>query len=290
MCPQVFSRRWNLKRHIRLIHGQVVQFNNFPTSMGSNLYQKSRSNTSQRNDSSSTKSIFGEVLEFSEMLNKMSNSNQTSGRFNSLQRQVASLQQQLAATQSQLNGVMSYNWLIPRESINGFSGYICKLCQSFSLKPVFNLGYDMTMQIRHRCNEPASKRNYLIFSFPSNEQNTDDWAAQILFDHVNYRMPFSKFLISKDLTRGFSNYGKIMSPDMVRELAFGIPDRFSSHTIENNHNINWIDRAINNFEKKFSITNNEARDFLKRVKSTYAIFEIPVGNVVKLVYIGFTDL
>jgi hypothetical protein len=81
-----------------------------------------------------------------------------------------------------------------------------------------------------------------------------------------------------------------MSLDKVREIVFDIPHRYYSYSIESNHDINWIDRVINNLEKKISIKDNEARDFLKRVKSTYSIFEIPVGDIVKQVYIGFTDM
>jgi hypothetical protein len=291
LCFQIFSRRWNLERHARLIHGGGGHRHNLETNLENNLYRKSRYNTPQRTGSSpGAKNNFGELFEFTEMLNKMSNSSQTFGRLNSLQWQVGSLQQQLANAQSQLNGVISANWLIPRESIQGLSGYICKLCQSFSLKPIFNIGYDMTMQSRHCCNEPASKRNYINFSLPSDNQNTDVWAAQILFDHINYRTPLSKFLVSKDLTRGFSNFSSIMSLDKVREIVFDIPHRYYSYSIESNHDINWIDRVINNLEKKISIKDNEARDFLKRVKSTYSIFEIPVGDIVKQVYIGFTDM
>jgi len=287
-CFQKFSRKWNLERHFQLIHGEGDQRRNFETNLKNNLYGKSSYVYNQKNLSSpGIKDYFADLFDLAEMQNKMSNSDQTFGQLNSLQWQVGALQQQLAYSQRQLNDVFSSYWLIPGDSIQGLSGYICKTCQTFSLKPIFNLGYDMTMQSRHRCNEPEARRNYINFKLPPNEQNTDDWAAQILFDHINYKMPFGKALYSKDLTKGFSDFSNILSHDEIN-VIFGIPDRYYSYSLENAYDIDWIDRAINSIEKKIPIKDTEARDFLKRIKSTYAIFEIPVGNIVKQVYIGFT--
>jgi len=141
------------------MHGHDERLSNFEARSENNLYGKSKYDYNQRNYSPpGVKDYFADLADLIEMQNKMSNSNQTFGRINLLQSQVGALQQQLAHHQSQLNDIYSSYWLIPRDSIQGLSGYICTICQTFSLKPIFNIGYDMTMHSRHICNESSNEK------------------------------------------------------------------------------------------------------------------------------------
>ena len=158
-CSQKFSRKWNFERHFKLMHGHDERLSNFEARSENNLYGKPKYDYNQRNYSPpGVNDYFADLADLIEMQNKMSNSNQTFGRINLLQSQVGALQQQLAHHQSQLNDIYSSYWLIPRDSIQGLSGYICTICQTFSLKPIFNIGYDMTMHSRHICNEPSNEK------------------------------------------------------------------------------------------------------------------------------------
>lgn len=158
----------------------------------------------------------------------------------------------------------------------------------FSLKPIFNIGYDMTMETRHVCNEFSYKMSYLNFPVPNNRQNVDQWAAQILFNYLKNLMPIGMFIFAKDLTKGFDNFSSAFNSKRVDQIL-GIPDRYYSYSFEYNQKREWLDRAVNNLENKISISNDEAIEFLKLVKSTYAIFKIQFGSTIKQIYVGFTS-
>ena len=205
-----------------------------------------------------------------------------------MQGQVATLQQQLAFFQRKIDDIVSSNWLIPKGSIQGLSGYVCEKCHMFSLKPIFNIGYDMTMETRHVCNEFSYKMSYLNFPVPNNRQNVDQWAGQILLDYLKNLMPMGISIFAKDLTRGFDNFSSVCNSESVDQI-FGIRDRYYSYSFEYNHKRDWLDRAVNNLEKKISISNEEAIEFLSLVKSSYAIFKIQFGSAIKQIYVGFTS-
>ena len=285
-CHLVFSRKWNLERHFKLIHQEGEQHDTIES--GFRGFGTTKFNTNQDGDlSSSIKRTFSEVMEFGEMLNKFSNSSQISGRLNSLQSQVGSLQQELSYYKSYVNELISGNWFLPLKSVQGFSGYICSKCHTFSLKPIFNLGCDMTMESRHVCNEITSKRNYYNFPFSTELQDTKSWAARILFDHLSRIAPIGKCIIIKDITRGFNKFNTVFNPDDVRNM-FGIPDRYNDFSLENSQIEDWMEGAINNSEKKTMLTDDEVLKFLKLSKSTYAIFHIPSQDTFKHVFMYLT--
>jgi hypothetical protein len=266
--------------HERLGYGEFV-------AKSRNVSGASHVQNEPNKSSSDLDGFFKEMNEFTEMGYKMSTSNQTFGRINSLQDQVATLQQQLVFFQRQLDDIVSNNWLIPKDSIHGFSGYVCEKCHIFSLKPIFNIGYDMTMESRHICHELSYKMSYLNFPVPTDGQNVDQWAAQILFNYLKRIMPMGMFIFAKDLTEGFDNFNRLFNSERVDQI-WGIPDRYYSYYFEYNHKRDWLDRAVSNLEKKTVISNNEAIEFLKLVKSTYAIFKIQFGSTIKQIYVGIT--
>jgi hypothetical protein len=58
---------------------------------------------------------------------------------------------------------------------------------------------------------------------------------------------------------------------------------------ENSFKVCWINRAIDNLGNVIAMTDDEALDFFRRVKSTYAIFEVPMGETVRQFFMHFTN-
>ena len=143
-CMLVFSRKWNLARHSKLMHRKDNQLGILDSTFREG-FETPKLSSSQSEGSSTLKRTFSEIFEIGEMMNKMSTSSQTFGRMNSLESQVGYLQQELSYFKNHMNELISSNWFMPLESVQGFSGFICNKCQTFSLKPIFNIGCDMTM-------------------------------------------------------------------------------------------------------------------------------------------------
>lgn len=234
------------------------------------------------------KANFKEVYDFAELNNQVTNSIQTANLVNSLQWQVDSLRQRLASYDKSFSDIVSYNLLIPKAAIKGISGHICKKCQTFSLKAIIDIGYDMTMEAKHRCTDIADKRNYILHRIPSDTPNVDDWAARCLLDQVNSFIPIGKYLIASEITEHLNNLGYKSNPDIVREFL-GIPDKYPFHSFENNFKVSWINQAINSLGKVIAMTDDEALDFFRKVKSTYAIFEVPTGETIRQFFMYFTN-
>lgn len=288
-CSLVFSRKWNLERHFKLMHGVNEHAQSNELVSKSNFF-KSLSNVPviKLRPSLGWDEGFKEVFDFIEMQNKTANSRQVFERLNSLQWQVGSLQQQLRSSENRYSELLSYNWLLPKGAIQGISGHVCKRCQTFSLKAIIEAGYDMTMGTKHRCVDSPDKRSYVIFPIPSDIQNIDDWAAQILLNHVNFYIPIGKYLIASEVSKELNNFSNALNPEIAREIL-GIPDRYYLYPLENDYKIDWIHRAIDNLGKKIVMSDSEILDFFKRVKSTYAIFEIPIGETVRQILMNLTN-
>jgi len=246
----------------------------------------------KRINSNNTLSFMDESLkQLSDLANlqeKISNSKQAANYQHSLERQVNALQQQLVSSERRISELLRQNFLVPWGAIQGISGYICKNCQTFSLKWILDIGYDMTVETKHRCNETSEKRTYLLFAIPSDNPNVDDWAARCLLDHLVSHTPIGKYLIASDITDRLNKFGYKLNPGLVREFL-GIPGKLYFHSFENNFRTSWINRAIDNLEKVVEISNDEALDFFRKVKSTYAIFELPIGNTVRQYFVYFTN-
>lgn len=264
-CLLVFSRKWNLERHVKLMHG----FNEHQKNAHSVLGQR-ESNNYLSDVNMSSPPLFGlkdnykEVFDFADLQNKMFNSRQTSDRLNSLQWQVNSLQQQLGACDKSYKDLLWYHWVLPKAAFQGISGYICKKCQTFNLKAILDLGCDMTAESKHDCVAPADKRSYVVFPIPPNIQYVDFWAAKILLDYVNFHLPIGKYLIAKEITKGLNEFSRISNPEIAREIL-GISDKYYLYSLENNYKINWVDRAIGNLDKKLAMLDNEVLDFFSKV-------------------------
>jgi hypothetical protein len=217
------------------------------------------------------KENFKEVFDFVDMQNKISNSRQTSERLNFLECQVGYLQQQVASYEKRFADLLLYNWLFPKGAIQGIGGYVCKKCQTFSLKAIFDPGYDMTRERKHRCNYSADKRSYIVFSIPSYIQNVDDWPAQTMLNQVNFSIPIGKYLLAKDIPKGLNDLSNNLDPEIAQEIL-GVPDKYHFYSLENNDKLNWIDRAIDNLAKKIVMADNEVLDFFREWRDYATIF------------------
>jgi hypothetical protein len=106
-----------------------------------------------------------------------------------LEWQVSSLNQQLASCEIRFSDLLSNNWIFSKGAIQGISGYVCKICRTFSLKSVIVPGYDMTMERKHRCADSPDRRSYIVLPIPLDIPDVDYWAAQTLLDQVNIYIP-----------------------------------------------------------------------------------------------------
>jgi hypothetical protein len=169
ICRYYSSRRANLKRHYRLVHGQTIFDNDNTVNLNYKQQQKMLFDKEEKNAEGRRlrwDEIWDYPEEFAKFHNTMANSKQTNDRISNLQWQVSSLQQQIISFQNYFSGLMSHNFLVSKKSIRGMSGYICQKCNTLGLKSIFDLGYDMTMKSRHQCYESPDERDYQSISIP----------------------------------------------------------------------------------------------------------------------------
>jgi hypothetical protein len=144
-----------------------------------------------------------------------------------------------------------------------------------------DIGYDMTMQSTHQCGQTG---NFMAIPIPPNLQETDEWTAKIMSDQLKHFMPAVWSVIAKDISRAITPYGKDTN---LRDRIIGIPDRYPFYSLDKYSIPIWIDRIIANVGKKIILADFEILDFFRRIKSTYAIFQIPGGDSLKQFIITF---
>jgi hypothetical protein len=234
---------------------------------------------------------FKQLSDFGDWLNKISNPRQPRQTANyqiSLESQLNSLRQQVASYEKRISDLLNHNLLFSKGAAQGISGYVCKRCQTFSFKVIFDPGCDMTMESKHRCTESDYKRSYNVIPIPSNIPDVDDWAAKNLLEQVNFYIPIGKYLIAIDMTKCLNDFSNISNTEIARGIV-GVPHRYPLYSFENKRKTSWIDRAIDNLNKKIVMADVELLDFFRRVKSTYAIFEIPIGGTVRQYFMFLTN-
>jgi hypothetical protein len=92
-------------------------------------------------------------------------------------------------------------------------------------------------------------------------------------------------LLGRDITQPFNQIRIKFNSDIANRI-FGIPKRYRLYSLHNSFKLDWLDRVLANLGKKVMIKEAEMMDFLRRIKSTYAIFEIPMGASVKMILIS----
>jgi len=222
---------------------------------------------------------FDMINDVAKLKNTIANSNQIFTRLNFFQSRAISYEKQIADLYAQ-------NWIVSKSEIQAVSGYVCNKCNTFSLRPIIDIGHDMTMQAKHRCVH-GDKSTYIVFSIPPNIENIDEWTSQVLLYHLNFYIPIGKYLAADDMSRPFNAFNEGLNSDIAYGLM-GIPDRYPLYSFEKDYKIDWVDRAITNLGRKIVVEEHEMLDFFRRVKSTYAIFEIPVGSNFKRILMRFT--
>jgi hypothetical protein len=145
----------------------------------------------------------------------------------------------------------------------------------------------MTMQARHTCDEEKVKSIKMVPIRPADVWNLNDAAAGIILERLNYLMPGQKYLLSEDLSKSFEIIEGLFNTEIAK-ILLGIPDRYYFYSLGKDERIDWIDRSVSNIGKKTMVKDFEIKDLLRRVKSTYAIFEIPIDDIVRRILISVT--
>ena len=198
-CSWSSSRRWNVARHIKLVHNASLH------PLMRNVVQgapRSRSipyklSDRQNNQNSSISSILGQwgldMQDWMKTVTTYANSMNSLEAQNRLEQSVSFLSNELANTRAN-------NCIVPKAMIHGISGFLCPHCLTFTHALIKDPGYDMTEETRHQC-DPVRIRNvqtaqpqqlYLV--------NLEESILQILTNSLNFYMPGDKYLVALDLT------------------------------------------------------------------------------------------
>jgi hypothetical protein len=70
---------------------------------------------------------------------------------------------------------------------------------------VHNIGYGMTMQARHTCDEEKVKSIKMVSIRPSDVWHLNDTTAGIILEQLNYLMPSQKYLLATDTSKSFDS-------------------------------------------------------------------------------------
>ncbi len=278
-CSWSSSRRWNVARHIKLVHnaslhplmGNVVQGAPRSRSIPYKLSDR------QNNQNSSISSILGQwgvdMQDWMKTVTTYANSMNSLEAQNRLRQSVSFLSNRLANTRAN-------NCIVPKAMIHGISGYLCPHCLTFTHALIKDPGYDMTEETRHQC-DPVRIRNvqtaqpqqlYLV--------NLEESMLQILTNSLNFYMPGDKYLVALDFTDFIVHLVNKLNYEVACTLI-GIPDRWHWYRLEQNYNIDWINSALTNPYKKIRMEDPEVIDFLRRIKATYGIFQIATRTSTK---------
>ena len=183
--------------------------------------------------------------------------------------------------------IRSQNWIIPNSEIHGLTGYICRRCNQIAFDSVRDIGYDMTMQARHTCDEEKRKSIKMVSIRPADVRSLNDTAAGIILERLNYLMPGQKYLLATDMSKSFDILESMSNPSIAKFLS-GIPHRYYYYSVDKDEKIQWLERAVDNLGIRTIVEDFEIKDLLRMVKSTYAIFEIPIDDIVRHILISVT--
>ena len=134
----------------------------------------------------------------------------------------------------------------------------------------------MTAQEGHKCD------------IRSIGQNSKDY-EQILLNAVNFYMPGFKHLFGIDITPAFNQFGSALGSEMAKKIL-GIPERYVLYNLKDSAELVWLKRVFDNPGTKVWIKDSEFIDFLRSIKSTYAIFEINSGSSTKMVGVSLVKM
>jgi len=193
----------------------------------------------------------------------------------------------IAMCQNEINWIKSNNWIVHNSQTQGLSGYVCRRCNQIGFLNIQDIGYDMTMQAKHRCDEAKVKRIRMCSIRPSDIRHLDDFVAKIMLDRLNCIMPGQKYLLARDVSNSFNSIEKAFNTELAK-LLLGIPDRYYFYSLAKDERIPWLNRSVSSIGKKIIIEGFEIIELLRKVKSTYAIFEMPICHIMRKVLIKIT--
>jgi len=212
-------------------------------------------------------------------------SNATTRSFN--QPNVDYLQGELVARKAELSDIRSNYWLVHKSAIQGVSGFLCRRCLSFESDFIRNLGYDMTAEVKHVCDETKIKSTRAVSIRKSDVNSRDNFCGRVLFGNVDQLMPGIKYLTGRDLTQAFNAYKTAFSYEIAKYMI-GIPDRYSLYRLSDPGELTWLNKALVKPGEKTELKEEEVIDFLGKVKSSYAMFEIPTLKSAKMIFLTIT--
>lgn len=294
ICSKKFTRTGNMLRHMEDIHNMFLD--TFKRNTAPPQGQRLNSNTTESNSPNSVNIVekltpltplertwawIGQVLkgssEYMKSLNLLQDNNYLRG--------------QLQFRDWEIRELRQHNLILPYSTFQGLSGYLCRRCSAFNFVYMQHIGYDKTMQSRHICDEENARtpKDASAMTFPELCETWDQYnsaACQIL-EELNFIMPGKKYLIAEDKSRSFNYLERLMHPDLAK-ILLGIPDRYCFKIISKEQTADWINRVVANMGKKTIVEDFEIRDFIRRVTSTYGIFEIRTEQGLKRILIKIT--
>ena len=285
ICFTKFTRGANMRKHMQTVHGVFERSTKKPPTFGHSVVPQV--GISELNGN--TVHFQTPTTPFDKSLEQLSNLAKLAPYGNL----VASLQaideyrNKIAMYEQEIATLKSHNWIIPNSEIQGLTGYVCRRCNQIAFDGVRNIGYDMTMLARHTCDEEKVKSIKVVSIRPVDVWNLNDTAAGIIIEKLNYLMPSQKYLLATDTSKSFDSLERMVNPSLVKFLL-GIPDRYYLYSVKSDEKIRWLERAIANLGRRTIVEDSEVRDLLRRVKSTYAIFEIPRGESLRRILIKIT--
>ena len=279
ICPYFSGRRWNLERHYENVHGQNMNAQLMGIRQNSRTVKKERINYNNVGDSprSDSQDWSQSLEELAKIQNTVANSRQTFANSRQTLDRLNFFETKANTLENQLHGIYKHYWIIPRFHVQGLNGHICNLCKTFSYKVVMDLGYDLTMKFKHNCFEQIGAFTCPI---PPEVEDTDRWAAGLLFEQMSYFESIGNRLVLNDLTNLFTVYRGYE----YRDLILGIPDRHPMTSLDDKYIVDLIDKTWKSPGQRKLMLDSQIIDLLTKTKSTFGILKVPNQEDYKYLY------
>lgn len=289
ICFAKFTRKWNMLKHMEKIHNVFEDFQkNTPFVHGGKqdlpVSVKDVTNAQRQQPGTALDKSLRWLFDMTRLSKDFIESTNTFQTIDYLKRKIHSYENEIA-------DIKSNCLIIPNSDIQGLSGYLCRRCNSMGFIRIQNIGYDKTMQARHKCDEKKVKSMPMVSNMP-----LDIWAiwdsynftAHRMFEYLNSIWPGQKHLLAEDWSNSFDFLERSLNSDVVKKLL-GFSDRYYYYLLPKSLKADWVNRVITNIGKKTEVEDFEIIDFLRRVSSTYAFFQIPTAQGIKRILIKITQ-
>jgi hypothetical protein len=251
-CSQEFSRKWNMREHCKTQHGHDP----FPTSSLGNL----------RGVNLQTQKIIGSIdlpkLKVAlDRLAMMMDPILKAEALKSGRPLTMNVSYFLSHPDIMINYLSDNYLILNKNEINGISWNVCKKCHRFEFRLIKHKGIDHTPYESHGC-----LRN--------------------MQDEVNKMIDTQRALREKEITRHAVDlteslvrmvFGNIVYVTIESSMSPQFLDNFDSplfefEKVESSH---WLASLIN--KSKFALSEVGLRNYIERLKGTYAVFIVKSG-------------